>query len=85
VIWHLYQNMVNPDVYPMNWTWITGRITEERLRHEHPGEWARIAAAAESAPEEEAREGGADTESGATPDDGAPPAGGEAPEERNPR
>jgi len=85
VIWHLYQNMVNPDVYPMNWTWITGRISEERLRHEHPEEWARIAAAAEAAPAEAARDEGAGAGSGATPDDGAPPEGGDTPEERNPR
>ena len=28
VIWHLYQNMLNPDVYPMNRAWITGRASE---------------------------------------------------------
>jgi cytochrome b subunit of formate dehydrogenase len=44
VVWHFYQNIVNPDVYPMNWTWITGRIGEEQLRHEHGGEWAEIVA-----------------------------------------
>lgn len=45
VVWHLYPVMMNPDVYPMNWTWLTGRISEQQLRHEHPAEWARIAAA----------------------------------------
>jgi cytochrome b subunit of formate dehydrogenase len=44
VIWHLYQNILNPDVYPMNWTWVSGRISEEHLRHEHGGEWAEIMA-----------------------------------------
>ncbi len=44
MVWHIYQNVVNPDVYPMNWTWLTGRISEEHLRHEHGGEWAEIVA-----------------------------------------
>jgi len=41
VVWHLYQNIANPDVYPMNWTWLHGRISEEQLRHEHAAEWER--------------------------------------------
>ncbi len=45
VVWHLYQNIVNPEVYPMNWTWVSGRISETQLRHEHPLEWERIMAA----------------------------------------
>jgi cytochrome b subunit of formate dehydrogenase len=81
VIWHLYQNILNPDVYPMNWTWITGRIPEERLRHEHPAEWARIAAA-EAAEAEAPEDGGAEREAG--PGDGTTPEPGAAPDERNP-
>ncbi|HUK63412.1 MAG TPA: cytochrome b/b6 domain-containing protein, partial [Dongiaceae bacterium] len=56
VVWHLYMNIANPDVYPMNWTWLTGRISEAQLRHEHYAEWQRIveaeqaAAAGEGAP-----------------------------------
>jgi cytochrome b subunit of formate dehydrogenase len=55
VVWHLYQNVANPDVYPMNWSWITGRIGEEQLRHEHRAEWERLLAseAEEEASEEE--------------------------------
>jgi cytochrome b subunit of formate dehydrogenase len=49
VVWHLYQNVANPDVYPMNWSWITGRIGEEQLRHEHRAEWEGIVAAEEAA------------------------------------
>jgi formate dehydrogenase gamma subunit len=45
LVWHIYQNVLNPDVYPMNWTWVTGRISEEQLRHEHAAEWAQVAAA----------------------------------------
>jgi cytochrome b subunit of formate dehydrogenase len=48
VIWHLYQHIANPDVYPMNWTWLTGRISEEQLRHEHRAEWERLVAEEEA-------------------------------------
>jgi formate dehydrogenase gamma subunit len=44
VVWHLYQTIANPDVYPMNWTWLTGKISEEQLRHEHAAEWERVVA-----------------------------------------
>ena len=53
MVWHIYQTVLNPDVYPMNWTWITGRISDDMLRHEHGAEWERLraeeAAAAERA------------------------------------
>ena len=55
VVWHPYQNIVNPDVYPMNWTWLTGKNPEGQLRHEHYLEWAKIVEA-ESRAEEAARE-----------------------------
>ncbi len=44
VVWHFYANIVNPEVYPMNWTWLTGRISEEQMKHEHYLEWQRVAA-----------------------------------------
>jgi formate dehydrogenase gamma subunit len=55
VVWHVYQNVFNPDVYPMNWTWLTGRISDEQMRHEHRGEWEEIQRA-EAETEEEAEE-----------------------------
>jgi formate dehydrogenase gamma subunit len=62
VVWHFYQNITNPDVYPMNWSWITGRVPEDQLRHEHPLEWERVAAAeAAEADEADASAGGAAT------------------------
>jgi formate dehydrogenase gamma subunit len=42
LVWHLYFVIFNPDVYPMNWTWLTGKISEEMLRHEHPREYERL-------------------------------------------
>jgi len=44
LVWHVYQNMLNPDVYPMNWAWVTGLISEQQLRHEHGAEWERMEA-----------------------------------------
>jgi hypothetical protein len=40
LVWHFYFVIFNPDVYPMNWSWITGVISEDMLRHEHPREGA---------------------------------------------
>jgi formate dehydrogenase gamma subunit len=42
VVWHFYYVIFNPDVYPMNWTWLTGKVSEEMLRHEHPREYERL-------------------------------------------
>jgi len=42
LVWHFYAVIFNPDVYPMNWTWLTGKISEESLRHEHPREYERL-------------------------------------------
>ena len=49
MVWHVYQTVLNPDVYPMNWTWITGRISDQQLRHEHGAEWERLRAEEEAA------------------------------------
>lgn len=50
LVWHLYFVIFNPDVYPMNWTWLTGKISEAMLRHEHPREYERMQAEAPQAP-----------------------------------
>ncbi|NOX38643.1 MAG: cytochrome B [Calditrichaeota bacterium] len=36
VVWHFYYVIFNPDVYPMNFSWLTGTITEEEMEKEHP-------------------------------------------------
>lgn len=36
VIWHFYHVMFDPDVYPMNWAWLDGRVSEESYKEEHP-------------------------------------------------
>ena len=42
LVWHLYFVIFNPDVYPMNFAWITGNLTEEEMEEEHPLELERI-------------------------------------------
>jgi cytochrome b subunit of formate dehydrogenase len=61
VIWHMYNVHLNPSVFPMSRVWLTGRITREELRSEHPLEYERIArarkeAASRAARREEGRE-----------------------------
>lgn len=41
VIWHFYYMIFDPETYPMNWSWITGRITEEDYVERHPLEYER--------------------------------------------
>ncbi len=45
IIWHFYSVLFNPDVAPMATHWLTGRLTEEEMEHEHPRELDRIRAA----------------------------------------
>ena len=42
IVWHFYYVIFNPDVYPMNWTWLTGKISKEEMEHEHPLELEEI-------------------------------------------
>ncbi len=35
VVWHFYQVIFDPDVYPMNWAWWDGKMPVEQYRHEH--------------------------------------------------
>lgn len=64
ITWHIYNAHLSPDVFPFDTTIFTGRISEERMHHEHPLELARLT----GAPEEGA--GGDDPSSGGA----APPA-----------
>jgi cytochrome b subunit of formate dehydrogenase len=42
IVWHFYFVIFNPDIYPMNMSWITGKMTEEEMAEEHPKELERI-------------------------------------------
>jgi cytochrome b subunit of formate dehydrogenase len=35
-VWHLYSTVFDPRVYPMNPSWLTGRMPDAMYRHEHP-------------------------------------------------
>ncbi len=36
LIWHMYATVFNPKVYPMNPSWINGKMPMEQFEHEHP-------------------------------------------------
>jgi len=44
IVWHFYSVLFNPDVYPMNWAWVTGKLTEHEMKLEHGHELERIKA-----------------------------------------
>ncbi|MGE5244286.1 MAG: formate dehydrogenase subunit gamma [Betaproteobacteria bacterium] len=41
IIWHIYNAHLSPDVFPFDTTIFTGRISVERMKHEHPLEYER--------------------------------------------
>ena len=38
----MYSAHLSPDVFPFDPTIFTGKISEERMRHEHPLEYDRV-------------------------------------------
>ena len=36
LIWHLYSTIFNPHVYPMNPSWLTGKMPRDMFIYEHP-------------------------------------------------
>lgn len=41
VVWHFYHVIFDPDVAPMNFAWIDGKVSTEFMEHEHPEEYQR--------------------------------------------
>ena len=41
-VWHLYDTHLRPEVFPMDWSWITGRISKAELKRRHPLEHDRL-------------------------------------------
>jgi len=41
-LWHLYDVHLRPEVFPMDWSWITGRISQSDLKARHPAEYERL-------------------------------------------
>jgi len=35
IIWHFYQVIFDPDIYPISWTWLDGKISEHQQEEEH--------------------------------------------------
>ena len=50
VIWHIFNAIFSPEVFPFDKTILNGNISRERMRHEHPLELQRIEAGEEEAP-----------------------------------
>ena len=44
IIWHFYNVHLSPDHFPMSWTWLTGKISNEKMIHHHPLEYKQIVA-----------------------------------------
>jgi formate dehydrogenase subunit gamma len=42
VVWHVYNAHLNPDVFPFDTTIFTGKISMDRLHHEHVLEYERL-------------------------------------------
>ncbi|MEI6106652.1 MAG: cytochrome c3 family protein [Opitutae bacterium] len=68
IVWHFYWVVFNPDVYPMNLAWLTGRMSEGEMMEEHPLQLEEMKAAERAA---------AATDEAANP--AIPPAEGEKP------
>lgn len=49
LIWHLYAVVFDPDVYPMDPSWITGRTSAEHLRRTRPAYFAELTGGVEAA------------------------------------
>ncbi len=45
IVWHFYFVIFNPDIYPMNLAWLTGRMSEKEMLEEHPADLPRLRAA----------------------------------------
>jgi formate dehydrogenase subunit gamma len=41
ILWHIYNVVFAPEIFPGSKTIFTGKISRERMRHEHPLEYAR--------------------------------------------
>ncbi|MGD2062448.1 MAG: cytochrome b/b6 domain-containing protein [Nitrospirota bacterium] len=42
LFWHFYNEHLRPDVFPMNWIWLTGKMSVEELQERHPREFERL-------------------------------------------
>ncbi len=54
LFWHFYNEHLRPEVFPMSWVWITGKMSVSDLREHHSAEFERLfpEAAEEGAPKD---------------------------------
>lgn len=50
-IWHFYIVIFDPDVYPMDKAWITGKVPADHLRHARPSYFRRLVAGTPAVPD----------------------------------
>ena len=46
LVWHFYQVFLDPDIYPMNWSWWDGKVSAHHYREEHALDSETLLAAA---------------------------------------
>ncbi len=39
LIFHFYNEHLRSEVFPMNWMWLTGKMSIDQLKHHHPAEY----------------------------------------------
>jgi cytochrome b subunit of formate dehydrogenase len=49
LIWHFYMVIFDPDVYPMERAWLTGKVSADHLRHTRPSYFQKLAGDSPSA------------------------------------
>ena len=64
IVWHFYQVIFDPDVYPVNFAFYDGKMSEEAYRHEHELDYERIKEEEARAQSEAAAPEGSEPESG---------------------
>ncbi len=52
LVWHFYEVIFDPEVYPMNWAWYDGRMSIEHYAEEHAADTETIVGSIEVAGEE---------------------------------
>jgi cytochrome b subunit of formate dehydrogenase len=57
VVWHFYEVIFDPDVYPMNWAWYDGRMSLEHYAEEHGADTETLLAAMNQPQEKDAGPG----------------------------
>ncbi|NOX90576.1 MAG: hypothetical protein GXO77_16345 [Calditrichaeota bacterium] len=56
LVWHWFFVMYHPEHYPMNVTWMDGKISLEELKHHHPLEYERLIKEKKIPPKKETEE-----------------------------